>query len=150
MDTDTRNVSLVGMRDQQCWIRWPNECNFVVHPRKQKKCWTCVEDDVWWKSNFVQHLPTSCNIVQHGATWRPNECNMLDSTNLTNVASTTLHSFGNPVQHRWTRACPLSWLCGYLYYLLHALSRECSIYMAKKQFWISQQGNLKYKQSLFK
>ena len=25
-----------------------------------------------------------------------------------------LHSFGHRVQHCWTRACPLSWLCGYL------------------------------------
>ena len=25
-----------------------------------------VEGDVLWKSNFVQHHPTSCNIEQHG------------------------------------------------------------------------------------
>ena len=33
---------------------------------KTKEMLDDVGDDVWWKSNFVQHHPTSCNIVQHG------------------------------------------------------------------------------------
>ena len=33
-----------------------------LFPHKNKND---VEDEVWWKSNFVQHHPISCSIVQH-------------------------------------------------------------------------------------
>ena len=39
--------------------------HFCSHLRT-KEMLDDVEDDVWWKSNFVQHHPTSYNIVQHG------------------------------------------------------------------------------------
>ena len=56
-------------------------------------CWVML-NEVWFPSNIV------FNIVQHffcSQVW------------------TMLHSFGHCIQHWWTHACPLRWLCGYLY-----------------------------------
>ena len=43
---------------------------------------------------------TSFNIMQHRATWWPNECNILDSTMLDDVASTCWIRLAEPEEVR--------------------------------------------------
>ena len=53
-------------RVQQCWTRWPNECNIFVHTWEQKKCWMMLKtmfDGNQTSFNIIQHHATSCNMV---------------------------------------------------------------------------------------
>ena len=79
METDTQKVSLAGMRAFNNVVntlaKWMQ--HFCSHLRT-KEMLDDVEDDVWWKSNFIQYRATCC----------PNACNMVDSTMLDDVAST--------------------------------------------------------------
>ena len=62
------SLDLARGRDSWCWPKGARPLGtrmFCSHLRT-KEMLDGVEDDVWWKSNFVQHHPTSCNIVQHG------------------------------------------------------------------------------------
>ena len=67
-------------RVQQCWSARPNQCNFVVDTWEQEKCWTMSHQ-------MFEGNHTSFNILQHDATWWPNENKILISTMLNNVES---------------------------------------------------------------
>ena len=56
-------------RAQQCCANRANEPNMLWHASsitKTKEMLADVGQKVWLVSNFTQHVPTSCNIAQHG------------------------------------------------------------------------------------
>ena len=76
-----RKVSLVGMHvSNNVEHSSQMKCD-GVHTWEQKKCWMMLK-------TMFDGCQTLVNIIQHCATWWPNECNMLDSTMLDDVAST--------------------------------------------------------------
>jgi len=85
METDTRKVSLAGMRAFNIVENGGQTNATFLFTLKNKRnvgwCWRrCLMK--------IKLRSTSSNIMQHRATWWPNECNMLDSTMLDDVAST--------------------------------------------------------------
>ena len=85
METNTRKVSLVGMRAFNN-VEHGGQTNATLSFTLRNKrnvgwCWRRCLIEIKLRS-------TSSNIMQHRATWWPNECNMLDSTMLDDVAST--------------------------------------------------------------
>ena len=86
MVTDTRKVSLAGMRAVE--LGDPTNLTFLF---TQKKCWMMLIE--------IKLRSTSSNIMHHRATWWPNACNILHglySTMLEDVASTCWNRLARP------------------------------------------------------
>ena len=95
MEADASRVSLAAMHTFSN-VEHDGQTNatFLFTLKNKRKCWMMLK--TMFDGN--QTLFTSSNIMKHRATWWPNECNMLDSKILDDVASTCWIRLAGPFE----------------------------------------------------